>query len=416
MKNLIVLKTWILFLFFLFSCSSGAENDYIEPPKEPEIIKPTSKIDYKKLLKNAGDQYVYLKKQLNGESVFPKNYDKNKKQMETSNSKWWCSGFYPGTLLYLYEYTDKKELNDEAMRMLKLLTPEQYNTETHDIGFMMYCSYGNANRLKPNTNYDDILINSANSLITRFNPIVGCIKSHNRKEGDFVVIIDNMMNLELLFWASEKTGDKKYYDIAVKHADTTLKNHFRSDYSIYHGINYDPKTGGIQHYQAGQGVSQESAWARGQAWGLYGYTMMYRFTKDTKYLEQAEHITDFLFNHPNMPENLIPYWDFNATDIPLALRDASAAAINCSGLLELSQYVSEEKSKKYLEYAEKILTTLSSPAYTASKNTNGGFILMHSVGNIPGKTEIDVAISYADYYYVEALMRYKDIIEKTKKK
>jgi rhamnogalacturonyl hydrolase YesR len=405
----------ILICSFLFSCSSYAENDIVEPQKKPEATSPGSKIDYEKLIEKASVQYVFLKQQLNNASAFPKNYDNNKKQMETSNSKWWCSGFYPGTLLFLYEQTGKKELYDEAKRMLRLLTPEQHNTETHDIGFMMYCSYGNANRLSQNDNYDEILINSANSLITRFNPVVGCIKSHNRGENDFVVIIDNMMNLELLFWASKKTGDGKYYEIAVKHAETTLKNHFRPDYSLYHGINYDPQTGKIKNYQAGQGVSQNSAWSRGQAWGLYGYTMMFRFTKDIKYLNQAEHIAEFLFNHPNMPENLVPYWDFNAPDIPFALRDASSAAINCSALLELCQYVPDEQSKKYFEYAEKILDTLSSPAYIASKETNGGFILMHSVGNMPSKTEIDVAISYADYYYVEALIRYKEIIEKLNK-
>lgn len=402
----------ILMCLFLFSCSSHAENEIPEQPEIPEITSPDSKIDYKKLLENASTQYLFLKQQLNGASAFPKNYDNNKKRMETSDAKWWCSGFYPGTLLFLYEQTGKKELNDEAGRMLRLLKQEQHNTETHDIGFMMYCSYGNAYRLDPNKNYEEILINSANSLITRFSPVVGCIKSHNRGENDFVVIIDNMMNLELLFWASEKTGDRKYYEIAVKHAETTLKNHFRPDYSLYHGINYDPKTGKIKNYQAGQGVSQNSAWSRGQAWGLYGYTMMFRFTKDTKYLHQAEHIAEFLFDHPDMPENLIPYWDFDAPDIPFALRDASAAAINCSALLELCQYVPDKQSKKYFEYAEKILVTLSSPAYTASKEANGGFILMHSVGNMPSKTEVDVAISYADYYYVEALIRYKKNIER----
>ena len=220
------------------------------------------------------------------------------------------------------------------------------------------------------------------------------------------------MNLELLFWATQATGDSTFYDIAVKHADTTLKNHFRADNSLYHGLNYNPETGEIKHYQAGQGFSEKSAWARGQAWGLYGYTMMYRFTKDRKYLEQAIKIAEFTLNHPNMPKDLIPYWDYNAPDIPDALRDASAAAINCSGLLELSQYVSGERAKKYYKAAEKMLQTLSSPAYTAEEGTNGGFILKHSVGNIPSGTEIDMPLTYADYYYVEALCRYKSLNDK----
>lgn len=229
---------------------------------------------------------------------------------------------------------------------------------------------------------------------------------------DYVVIIDNMMNLELLFWATQATGDSTFYDIAVKHADTTLKNHFRADNSLYHGLNYNPETGEIKHYQGGQGFSEKSAWARGQAWGLYGYTLMYRFTKERKYLEQAIKIAEFTLNHPNMPKDLIPYWDYNAPGIPDALRDASAAAINCSGLLELFQYVSEERAKKYYKAAEKMLQTLSSPAYTAEEGTNGGFILKHSVGNIPSGTEVDMPLTYADYYYVEALCRYKSLNDK----
>ena len=291
--------------------------------------------------------------------------------------------------------------------MLNLLDAEQYNSDTHDVGFMMYCSFGNANRIAPQLNYKDILVNSARSLMTRFSPIVGCIKSHNRKPTDYVVIIDNIMNLELLFWAAEATGDSSFYDVAVKHADTTIKNHFRPDNSLYHGLNYDPKTGKVKQYQAGQGVSEKSAWARGQAWGLYGFTMMYRFTKDEKYLDQAMKVADFMLNHPNMPKDLIPYWDFNAPNIPKALRDASAAAITSSGLLELCLYVDGEKQQTYLNAAENILKVLASPAYTASENANGGFILKHSVGNMPAKKEIDVPLTYTDYYYVEALCRYK---------
>lgn len=355
-------------------------------------------------------QYLHMKNklgELSSKSSFPRTYNSYLQRLQTTSSDWWCSGFYPGTLFYLYEETGQKELYDEGLRMLALLEKEQYNVDTHDIGFMMYCSYGNANRIAPKPEYKDILVNSAKSLITRFNPKVGCIKSHNRKPEDFVVIIDNMMNLELLFWATHATGDSTYYNIAVTHANTTMKNHFRPDNSLYHGINYSPVTGEVVYYQGGQGFSETSAWARGQSWGLYGYAMMYRFTKDQKYLDQAIKIAEFQFNHPNMPANLIPYWDFNAPDIPHALRDASAAAINCSGLLELSQYVSPALSKKYMGYAEKILSGLSSPEYTASPNTNGGFILMRSVGNIPAMTELDVPLTYADYYYVEALKRYK---------
>ena len=211
---------------------------------------------------------------------------------------------------------------------------------------------------------------------------------------------------------AQAIGDNSFYDIAVKHADTTMKNHFRADNSLYHGINYDPETGGIQHYQAGQGVSEKSAWARGQAWGLYGYTMMYRFTKDTRYLEQAVKIAEFILNHPNMPEDLVPYWDYNALDIPNTLRDASAAAISCAGLFELCRYVSENSRQKYFEAAEKMLQELSSSEYMAEVGTNGGFILKHSVGNMPAGTEVDAPLTYADYYFVEALCRYKSLTNK----
>ena len=287
--------------------------------------------------------------------------------------------------------------------MLKLLEPEQYNVNTHDVGFMMYCSYGNANRIAPKPEYKDIMVNSARSLISRFSPVVGCIKSHNRKPDDYVVIIDNMMNLELLFWATQATGDSTFYDIAVKHADTTLKNHFRADNSLYHGLNYNPETGEIKHYQGGQGFSEKSAWARGQAWGLYGYTLMYRFTKERKYLEQAIKIAEFTLNHPNMPKDLIPYWDYDAPAGEKTPRDASAAAVTASAFLELSTFVPD--GKKYSDYAETILKNLSGPKYLAAKGSNQGYVLMHSTGSLPHGSEIDVPLNYADYYYMEALMR-----------
>lgn len=402
---MIMCRNILIFIFSLF-CISCAKAETLYT-KQNLPVKPKGKVNVELALKNAVHQYLYMRDELSEAAAFPKTYDANKKLLETSDSEWWCSGFYPGTLFYLYEATGNNDLYKEGVRMLKLLDAEQYNSDTHDVGFMMYCSFGNANRIAPKPDYKDILVNSARSLMTRFSPIVGCIKSHNRKPTDYVVIIDNIMNLELLFWAAEATGDSSFYDVAVKHADTTIKNHFRPDNSLYHGLNYGPKTGKIKQYQAGQGASDKSAWARGQAWGLYGFTMMYRFTKDEKYLDQAMKVADFMLNHPNMPKDLIPYWDFNAPNIPKALRDASAAAITSSGLLELCLYVKGEKQQTYLNAAENILKVLASPAYTASENTNGGFILKHSVGNMPAKKEIDVPLSYTDYYYVEALCRYK---------
>jgi hypothetical protein len=357
---------------------------------------------------DAGDQYKVLMKDLPA-NKFPKTYFPATGKHEYSGSGWWCSGFYPGTLLYIYEQTKDIALYNEAMRILEPLKKEQYNKSTHDLGFMMFCSFGNAERIQPQPEYKDILINSAKSLSTRFDPTIGCIKSWDSKKQEYLVIIDNMMNLELLFWATKVTGDSSYYKIAVTHANTTMKNHFRPDYSSYHVINYNPETGKVQQKRTAQGAADESAWARGQAWGLYGYTVMYRATKDKKYLDQANHIAQFLLNHPNLPADKVPYWDFNAPGIPNALRDASAAAIMASALLELQGYVEADKAKIYLSAAETMLRSLSAPPYKAAPGINGGFIIEHCVGHIPQNTEVDVPLTYADYYYVEAMKRYNSL-------
>jgi hypothetical protein len=361
-----------------------------------------------KTFAESADQYKVLMKRLPA-GRFPKTYNEATDQLQTSGSDWWCSGFYPGTLLYLYEQTKDTTLYGEAMRMLQLLSKEQFNKTTHDLGFMMYCSFGNAARIAPKPEYRDVLINSAHSLSSRFNPTVGCIKSWDSKASEFLVIIDNMMNLELLFWATKATGDSSFYKIAVTHANTTIKNHFRPDHSSYHVINYDPQTGAVQQKRTAQGAADESAWARGQAWGLYGYTVMFRETGDPKYLKQAKDIAHFILTHPNLPADKIPYWDFNAPGIPNALRDASAAAIISSALFELSGYVDKKTAAGYIKNAVLMLTTLSAPQYKAKVGTNGGFLLQHSVGSIPGKTEVDVPLTYADYYFIEACKRYREM-------
>jgi unsaturated chondroitin disaccharide hydrolase len=357
---------------------------------------------------DAGTQYKILMKDLPADK-FPKTYFPATGKHEDSGSGWWCSGFYPGTLLYLYEQTNDIALYNEAVRILEPLKKEQYNKTTHDLGFMMFCSFGNAERIQSKPEYKEIMINSAKSLITRFDPKVGCIKSWDSKKPEFLVIIDNMMNLELLFWATQVTGDSSFYKIAVTHANTTIKNHFRPDYSSYHVINYDFETGAVQQKRTAQGAADESAWARGQAWGLYGFTVMYRATKDQKYLDQANHIAHFILTHPNLPADKIPYWDFNAPGIPNALRDASAAAVMASALLELHHYADADKAKEYFSAAETMLRSLSSASYKATPGTNGGFIIEHCVGHMPQKTEIDVPLTYADYYYVEAVKRYKEL-------
>ena len=340
---------------------------------------------------------------------FPKTFDPKTGKAETSGSGWWCSGFYPGTLLYLYEQTGDTVLYNEAIRILQVLQKEQSNTTTHDLGFMMYCSFGNANRLKPKPAYNEILLNSARSLSSRFNANVGCIKSWDSKAGDFLVIIDNMMNLELLFETTKATGDSSFYKVAVTHANTTMKNHFRPDYSSYHVINYDAATGAVREKKTAQGAANESAWARGQAWGLYGYTVCYRETNDKRYLQQAQHIAEFILNHPNLPADKIPYWDFNAPGIPDALRDASAAAIMASAFIELSRYTDKKSARTYMQVAETMLRNLSRDPYKAAAGTNGGFILQHGVGHKPQGTEVDMPLTYGDYYFIEACKRYKEV-------
>ncbi|MBP6687792.1 MAG: glycoside hydrolase family 88 protein [Lacibacter sp.] len=359
---------------------------------------------------DAGAQYKVLAQNLPADK-FPKTYFPTTNKYEFSNSGWWCSGFYPGTLLFLYQQTKDETLYKEAGRILEVLKKEQFNTTTHDLGFMMYCSFGNANLIQPSAAYKDILVTSAKSLSTRFSPVTGCIKSWDGKKNEYLVIIDNMMNLKLLFWATQVTGDSSFYKIAVTHANTTIKNHFRADNSSYHVLNYNSQTGAIQQKRTAQGFADESAWSRGQAWGLYGYTETYRETKDKQYLEQANKIAAFILNHPNLPADNIPYWDFNAPNIPNALRDVSAATIMASALLELSGYVNKELSVKYFKAAETILKNLSTEQYKAAAGTNGGFLLKHSVGHFPAQTEIDVPLTYADYYFVEAMMRYKTMFK-----
>ena len=370
-------------------------------------------------LQTAIQQYTYLSKQVSV-GKYPKTYFADANKLETSDSGWWCSGFYPGTLLYLAEAKGTPELKIEALKVLEDLKKEQFNTTTHDLGFMMYCSFGNAQRLHPSKEYEAILMNSAKSLASRFNPKIGCIKSwdsapwNHADKDESPVIIDNMMNLELLFWATKHSGDSTYYKIAVKHADVTMVNHFRKDYSSYHEVVYNNETGKVTKQITNQGAADDSSWARGQGWGLYGYVVMYRETKDIKYLKQAENIANYILNHPNLPADKIPYWDFNAPNIPNALRDSSAASLIASALLELGGYVDKKEGAYYYDTAKTILSNLLTPDYIAKTGTNGGFLLKHGVGNMPNKTEIDTPLTYGDYYLVEAMMRYKALIKTNK--
>lgn len=357
----------------------------------------------------ADQQYKVLAKNV-APNVMPRTYYPETKKFQTSDTQWWTSGFFPGSLLYIYEYTGDTAILSEAKRRLAILEKEKHYTGNHDLGFMMFCSFGNAYRLFKDPSYKTTINTAAASLITRYRPNAKVIQSWDAGQKLIgPVIIDNMMNLELLNWVSDNGGDQKYKQIAISHADQTLKNHFRPDYSSYHVVDYDMNTGKIIKKVTNQGAADESAWSRGQGWGLYGYVMMYRFTKDERYLAQAKHIAKFILNHPNLPADKVPYWDFNAPTLPdpNTPRDASTAAIVASALLELGRYSPKKERNEYVGIATQMLKSLSTPKYRARLGGNGGFLLMHSTGSLPAKSEVDVPLTYADYYFLEALLRYK---------
>lgn len=342
--------------------------------------------------------------------LLPRTLDTNG-VLVTCTPDWWTSGFFPGVLWYVYESTGDTSIAALARNFTARVEAQQYVTSHHDVGFMIYCSFGNGYRLTHDPAYREVIRTAATSLSTRFDPVVGAIRSWGpspwTSRWQYAVIIDNMMNLEILEWTAKEFGLRGLDRIARAHANTTMRNHFRADLSTYHVVSYDTLSGLPEKKQTSQGFSDGSLWARGQAWGLYGFTMMYRETGDTAYLRRAEGMADLIIHHPRFPADGIPYWDFDAPHIPDELRDASAGAIMCSALLELSRYTDGTRSDAYRVVAERQLRSLSSPPYLAAPGTNGNFILRHGVGHRPAGSEVDVPLSYADYYFVEALMRYK---------
>ena len=360
----------------------------------------------------AAKQYKVLENNVPADKM-PKTFYAATGKVESSDTKWWCSGFFPASLLYIFEHTQDQEVLAIAKKRLALQEPMKHYTGNHDLGFMMYAPFGNAYRLFKDPKDHKTIDTAAMSLITRYRPQIKSIQSWNKnKNFNCPVIIDNMMNLELLLWATANGGDPKFREIAINHANSTMANHYRSDFSAFHVLDYDLETGKLIAGKNHQGYNDASAWSRGQAWGFYGFTMMYRFEKDEKYLNHAKNIIKFLLNHPNMPEDKIPYWDYNVPSIPNALRDASAASIMASGLLELAQYTKGKESKYYIETARQIIVKLASDQYRAKLGDNGGFLLMHGVGHLPGNSEVDVPLTYGDYYFLEAMHRYKNWVLK----
>jgi rhamnogalacturonyl hydrolase YesR len=380
--NLII----ILSLFLL--------SGHAKPTTQPDWIKRAISRSEEQLL-SAADKFENLKK-------CPRSFENNSITLVGIND--WTCGFFPGSLWYIYKLTGNEKLKQKAALYTELLNLAQYRKDTHDLGFLLNCSYGNGYKITGDEAYKKVIINGANSLMTRFHPNVGLIKSWDKIKWQYPVIIDNMINLEFLYEAGKLANDTNMQKVCVSHTDKTMENHFRPDYSCFHVVDYDSITGKVIKKSTHQGYSDCSSWARGQGWALYGYTMMYRETKNPKYLEQAQKVASFIFQHPNLPKDKIPYWDFDAPKSPNEPRDASAAAIYASALIELSSLTITKND--YLKTAETILRNLSSPEYLANKGENGLFILKHSTGNWPSKSEIDVPLNYADYYYLEAISRY----------
>jgi len=372
----------------------------------------SSKLSRKSVVRNAATQTDLMITELEqaklagNNLVSPRTLENGKLKLVASKD--WTSGFFPGELWYLYELSQDDKWKELARKYTVPVEQEKLNGVTHDMGFKIYCSVGNGYRLTGDAHYKEVLIEAAKTLSTRFNPKVGLIRSWDHHSGQWAypVIIDNMLNLELLFEASRLTADSSFYKIAVSHADKTIKNHFRADFSTFHVVSYNPESGEVEKRQTHQGYSDASAWARGQAWALYGYTMCYRETKNPAYLRQAEAVAGFIFSNKHLPKDLVPYWDFDAPGIPDEPRDVSAAAVIASALYELSAYALP--GNQYQAKADTIMGNLARN-YTSAKGENKGFILGHSTGSKPMDSEVDVPLVYADYYYLEALVRKKNL-------
>ncbi|WP_158845780.1 glycoside hydrolase family 88 protein [Algibacter sp. L1A34] len=393
------MNTKILFLAITLTTLSCKNKTEVQTNKSQHGSVPLEK-RYKDLLQYNLDSLA-----------FPRSLNIKTNTIKTILSKDWCSGFFPGNLWQIYELTENEAYKNKAKQWTAFVEKEKTNNRTHDMGFKIFCSFGNGLKHEENEEYKKVIVESAKTLSTRFNEHISSIRSwdFNKNVWQFPVIIDNMMNLELLFEATKISKDSSYYNLAVKHANTTLKNHFRPDNSCYHVVDYDTISFQPRMKVTHQGFNNESSWSRGQGWAIYGYTMAYRYTKDKRYLNQAEATANFFINHKNLPEDGIPYWDFNDPSIPNAPRDVSAGAIVSSALVELYGYTNNET---YLNYSKKVVNSLKSKNYLLNEDIEAPFILDHSTGNWPKNDEVDEPIVYGDYYFLETLLRLKTLRKK----
>ena len=374
-----------------------AASDHAEATAPPDMVRDGFAF--------AEVQYAQLLERVKNDPGLPRTFANG--SLVTVEPRDWTSGFFPGSLWLIYEHSRDEKWRAAAEELTRRVEAVKDFGGTHDLGFMLFCSFGNGWRLTGRPAYRSVLLQGARTLSTRFSDKTGAIKSWDGTEWQYPVIIDNMMNLELLLWASREGPDPRLREIALRHADTTLREHFRPDGSSYHVVAFDPGTGRVVKKQTAQGAADESAWARGQSWGLYGFTMMFRETRKPEYLAQAEKVAHFLVNHPRLPEDGVPYWDYDAPGIPDAPRDSSAAAIMASALIELSGFTAPDLARQSLATAERQLRSLSSPRYRPAPGTSGGFLLLHGVGHKPHESEVDQPLVYGDYYYLEALLRYR---------
>lgn len=375
---------------------------------EKAMVWPTDNVAFcNAALDKATEQYEYFRTEYTDPTNIPTSYSDGTTKFTTIQG--WTSGFVAGSFWQIYEHNKTESWLKTATKWTEALENSQFNRKTHDIGFIMNDSYGNGLRLTGNEAYSPILLNSAKTLMERYNPEIGLTFSWSWGHWEFPVIIDNMMNLELLFEASKATGDKRYYDAAVSHATKTMKHHFREDFSSYHLVNYNRDTGLPNWKQTFQGIADDSSWARGQGWGLFGYTTVYRYTKDEKFLNHAKGIANYILTHKNMPEDMVAFFDFDAPDREdiRNVKDSSAASLMASALFELATYVDEKEAKRYREAAMKMLRSLSTPAYLASKGENGNFLLKQATGHYPAGLDINGSLNYGDFYYLQALHRCK---------
>jgi unsaturated chondroitin disaccharide hydrolase len=364
----------------------------------------------------AGSKYAQSNSRITSQTAYPSLTPSPTGRWNTTNSSVWTSGFYPGSFWHLYEWSKNATWKTIAQSREAGIAGQRYNNTTHDLGFMLYDSFGQDYRLTGNTTARNYCIQAAATLATRYNATVGCIRSWDsiNDTTQFRVIIDNMMNLELLLWGSKQPGGSaNWKSMAISHATKTLANHVRSDGTTFHVVNYNQRTGAVISKYTVQGYSNSSTWSRGQAWALYGFAIVYRETGNSTFLTGARRTADAFLrllgfdSTGNLSSDPVPYWDFFAPATlasSLADKDSSAGAIAASGLLELSKLEADSTRKaRYANAAATILKKLTTADYLAS-TSEGEALLKHGTASRPANN-YNTGLVYGDYFLLEAFLK-----------